>query len=125
MSHEMRTPLNAIIGFSQILLLKSKDMDPKIIEKIQNIKVSDDILLGLIEDILDFAKIESGSININESDIEITEYISRIVAVSEISYQKKGVTLDVIVDPLLPKQIRTDAAILDKCHQIFPNWFSS
>ncbi|NLD19782.1 MAG: PAS domain-containing protein [Clostridiales bacterium] len=64
MSHDMRTPMNAILGMTA--LAKEEDNPPRTIEYLENINESSKFLLGLINDILDLSKIESGHIELNE-----------------------------------------------------------
>lgn len=72
MSHELRTPLNSIIGFSEFLLLnKMENLDDKQLKYTQNIATSGKHLLGIINDILDLSKIESGKMEFLPEDIDI------------------------------------------------------
>ena len=73
MSHELRTPLNAIIGFSEMLMLGTgiDDDDAKVKEYAGNIQQGGKILLETIDELLDFAKIESGRAAINLEDINL------------------------------------------------------
>ncbi len=68
MSHEIRTPLNAVNGF--ISLLESEESDPQKKKKMQTIREASEILTGLISDILDLSKIESGSTQLQMADFD-------------------------------------------------------
>lgn len=71
MSHELRTPLNAIIGFSKILLRKSKDaLEERQYRNLELINKSGKQLLSLVNDILDFEKIEAGRLNIIPEEVD-------------------------------------------------------
>lgn len=70
MSHEIRTPMNAIIGFTSLMTKKDVDEDDKA-EYIKHIQMSGDVLLNLIDDIIDIAKIEAGELKVKEQDCEI------------------------------------------------------
>ncbi len=73
MSHELRTPLNAIIGFSDLIvkeLQQSEQNDVKHLEYTQDINDSGKHLLGVINDILDLAKIEAGQLDLRETEID-------------------------------------------------------
>jgi signal transduction histidine kinase len=64
MSHEIRTPLNAVIGISHLMLLENPK--PEQLENLQTLKYSSEHLLGLVNDILDFNKISSGSLDLEK-----------------------------------------------------------
>lgn len=76
MSHELRTPLNSIIGFSEIL--ESADLDDKQKRYAGNIRKSGRLLLELINDILDLAKLEAGRMEVNPEEFSIGEIISEL-----------------------------------------------
>lgn len=73
-SHEIRAPMNAIIGFSNLLFDETKDMNSK--KYLNSIKIAGNSLLALINDILDLSKIESGKLNINYSYCNLYEIIN-------------------------------------------------
>jgi signal transduction histidine kinase/CheY-like chemotaxis protein/GGDEF domain-containing protein len=77
MSHEIRTPMNGIIGMTEIALRKEQSNE-KMRECLQKIKTSSDYLLGLINDILDMSKIESGKMLLEEADFSMTELLDTI-----------------------------------------------
>ena len=78
MSHELRTPLNAIIGFSDMIRTGlSGDISEKQAEFIEDIYLSGEHLLSLINDILDLSKIESGNMDIQYSSVSLNELIQR------------------------------------------------
>lgn len=87
MSHDIRTPMNAVIGFST-LLENSADKPDKVAEYSRKIKASGQHLLGLINDVLDMSKIESGKITLNVSEFDISELFDEINSV--ISPQAKA-----------------------------------
>jgi two-component system cell cycle sensor histidine kinase PleC len=95
MSHELRTPLNAIIGFSQILsqehfgALGSK----RYVEYASDIQGSGEHLLGVINDILDMAKIESGRVSVEREDIDLNPLISETVRVIAVQAETKKINL--------------------------------
>ncbi len=106
MSHEIRTPLNAILGFNQILLAEEDDPDKA--QKLEIIRRSGETLLGLINDILDLAKIESGKLEIEELPFKPHQEFSSI---AELFYQKateKNIQLIYFIDPELPVKVRGD-----------------
>ncbi len=82
MSHEIRTPLNAIIGYSQILN-QSPDLDPDDKKAIQTIEASGNNLLELINEILDYSKIEAGTKELNPKDFDLNELLEGLITMFE------------------------------------------
>jgi signal transduction histidine kinase/ligand-binding sensor domain-containing protein len=77
MSHEIRTPLNAIVGFSSLLTEEDLNDEEKL-EFIKQINSNTEILLVLIDDILDLAKIESNQLSIVNTDVQLNEFIDEL-----------------------------------------------
>jgi len=72
MSHDLRTPMNAIIGYTRILLRKSADvLDERQYKNLQNVQISANALLELINDILDLSKIEAGRVELKASEVDL------------------------------------------------------
>ena len=94
MSHEMRTPLNAILGFSQILGLKETGgLTEKQQGFLQNIQISGNHMLQMISDTLDLAKIEAGKEVLNLKPFDLTMTLNRIIETMEILGKKNQITL--------------------------------
>lgn len=88
-SHDVRTPLNAIVGFSQMLKLgfkTKKESD----DAVDSILVSSKALLGLINDILDLSKLESGRMNIEPEPTDVPKLVREIAASFGVTHQKSG-----------------------------------
>ncbi|MFR2693630.1 MAG: PAS domain-containing sensor histidine kinase [Enterocloster bolteae] len=81
MSHDIRTPLNAVIGLTNLALYSPED-SKKVTECLQKIANSSQLLLGLINDVLDMSKIESGKMQLAETEFELGEWLSGVVAVT-------------------------------------------
>ncbi len=94
MSHEIRTPLNAILGFAQILMTAENEPQKK--EKLSIIMQSGENLLRILNDILDFSRIESGKIDLFEIDFSIEEMCRQIVSMFSIRAEEKGITFEAI-----------------------------
>jgi len=92
MSHELRTPLNAVIGLAS-LLQSSRAFPEKERKMIDVLKVSADHLLELINDLLDFAKIESGHMQLEEIEFDIVDVVEKTVNVMLLPAQEKGLNL--------------------------------
>lgn len=89
MSHELRTPLNGILGYAQILKGES-DITGNQIEGLDIIEKSGQHLLSLLNDILDIAKVESGKIELHETDFSFPDFIQSICDNIRIRTEKKG-----------------------------------
>ena len=78
MSHDLRTPMNAIVGYTRIMQRKAKDaLDERQYGNLANIRVSADHLLSLINDILDLSKIEAGRLDIQPEDVDVQRLIGQ------------------------------------------------
>ncbi|HCO21991.1 Autoinducer 2 sensor kinase/phosphatase LuxQ [Gimesia maris] len=101
MSHELRTPLNSILGFSD-LLANSKDLNEKQKRYVSNIQMSGKNLLAQINDVLDLAKIESGKMELQLSEITVADLIERRVGNMLPLADKKNIELTSEIDPKIP-----------------------
>jgi signal transduction histidine kinase len=97
MSHELRTPLNAILGFSEILLDVTMNLTPgERTEFLRNIHSSGQHLLGLINDILDLAKIEAGKMELKAEEMRVADALQEVTAILEPMARQQGLQLTVI-----------------------------
>ncbi len=101
MSHELRTPLNSIIGFSDVLS-SIDSLDEKQSRYVGNIQKSGRMLLEMINDILDLAKIESGRMELRLSDFNIDTVVAAQCDMARPLAEKKNIDLEVHVDEGLP-----------------------
>ncbi len=106
MSHEMRTPLNGIIGFTDLILSESPP-DP-IASHAAAIQSSGRILLGLINEVLDFSRIESGNVELEPVVADIREAASSALAGLRRAAERKGLVVELIVEDSVPHQLRLD-----------------
>lgn len=93
MSHELRTPLNAIIGYAQLLELAK--LEPKSFKQVHTILVSSKHLLALINDILDFAKLESGKVQFNFETLPVKDLVTDAIELSQNQAKEQGIRLEV------------------------------
>ncbi|MBR2143655.1 transporter substrate-binding domain-containing protein [Anaerovibrio sp.] len=91
MSHDIRTPMNAIIGFTNLLEknIENKELSLNYIDKIQS---SNKFLLSLINNVLEMARIESGKATVDESRVDVENMISEIAAVFEPQMKEKNIS---------------------------------
>ena len=106
MSHEIRTPLNAIIGISH--LLSEDEKLPSQVENLHVLGFAAENLFNLINDILDFGKIDEGKILFSEKNIDIRRLISRIKTANRIRAEERGNVLKLMIDEDLPTLIKGD-----------------
>jgi len=93
-SHEFRTPLNAILGFAEILQVEAqKNNQPDFVEDLQAIESAGKHLLNLINDILDFVKIQSGKVNYNVESFQISKLLREVTTTLGPLARKNGNTL--------------------------------
>jgi signal transduction histidine kinase/CheY-like chemotaxis protein len=111
-SHEIRTPLNGVIGFSD--LLKATNLDSTQEEYVKNLNISAKILLDLINQILDFSKIDAGKMTLNIEASDIRNLTENIVSIIRPQAQSKGVKLNLYVEENFPKYIKVDALRLQQ-----------
>jgi signal transduction histidine kinase/DNA-binding NarL/FixJ family response regulator len=112
MSHEMRTPLNAIIGFSDLLL--ETQMDKSSLENLQSIKYSSENLLVLINDILDLSKIEAGKLSIENTDFNLKYLLEQSIQLIQVKAIEKNVKLVFDLDESIPEQLVGDPVRLNQ-----------
>jgi signal transduction histidine kinase/CheY-like chemotaxis protein/HPt (histidine-containing phosphotransfer) domain-containing protein len=101
MSHEVRTPMNAILGITEILLQK-KTLSADIQEALDNINNSGYLLLGIINDILDLSKIEAGKLELAPSIYDVPSLINDTVHLNVMLYDSKQIVFSLHVDENIP-----------------------
>ncbi|MFN8381646.1 MAG: ATP-binding protein [Anaerolineales bacterium] len=121
MSHELRTPLNAIIGFTRIVRRKAEGVLPeKQTENLDKVLSSSEHLLGLINTVLDIAKIEAGRMDVYPTSFEPAELAEQCVTISS-PLLKPNVALEKLVEENLPAIFSDE----DKIRQIVLNLLSN
>lgn len=120
MSHELRTPMNAVIGLSN--LLKAMDLPPQAKQFVETLKVSADNLMDLINDLLDFARIESDAMQTEEVEFNLAEQVERVISVTNVKAREKNLTLYVNYASSLNRYFIGDPL---RIHQVLMNILSN
>ncbi len=111
MSHEIRTPMNGIIGMAE-LVVKTTQLDDRQRNFIDTISRSGHALLQIINDILDYSKIDAGKVKINPQPFDIRDAIEDVSALLATTAAEKNIELLVRFDPRLPRMVIGDAGRL-------------
>ncbi|AEF82837.1 hybrid sensor histidine kinase/response regulator [Leadbettera azotonutricia] len=123
MSHEMRTPLNAIIGFSELELGKEdKTIPGETIGNLEKIYTSGVTLLGLINDILDISKIESGKFELLENNYDMPSLINDTIILNIMRIGSKPIVFNLDIEADLPSKLKGDEL---RIKQLFNNFLSN
>ena len=100
MSHEIRTPLNAIIGFAN--MLGRADLNSELREFVRSIQISGANLLTIVNDILDFEKIQSGMLRVEQIEFDLPGLVHSVTNMVRPSAEEKRLSVQLSVDPDLP-----------------------
>lgn len=120
MSHEIRTPINAILGMNEMILREEKD--EAIYEYASSVHTAANTLLTLVNDVLDFSKIESGKMEIIPTEYELGSLINDSYNMIAESLEKRGLAIEVQCDESLPRILKGDEV---RIRQIFTNLLSN
>lgn len=119
MSHEIRTPMNAVIGYTHLLMQNPRQDQ---VNRLKTLKFSAENLLVLINDILDFNKIEAGMIEFEDVDFSVKELVSNIKEAMMQKVREKNIQLRLLIDEGLPDAVIGDPVRLG---QIITNLVSN
>lgn len=120
MSHEIRTPMNAVIGMTHLLLQEDPRKDQ--LENLNILKFSSESLLSLINDILDYSKIELGKVTLEKIDFNLIELINSIKQAHNLHAEGKEIFFNINIDANLPEILIGDPVRLT---QILNNLISN
>ncbi len=106
MSHELRTPLNSILGFAQILEMTSLETDQQ--DCVEHVMKGGQHLLGLINEVLDLARIEAGRLSLSPEPVDVREVIQEALSMVRILAQDQNITLKLDATADCERYIRAD-----------------
>lgn len=107
MSHDIRTPMNAIVGMTAIARANTDDTD-KIKDCLHKISISSDHLLELLNEVLDMTRIETGRISLARESVRLQELIGDIATMTAHDIEEKGHRLTLCTDGIIHKDVRGD-----------------
>jgi signal transduction histidine kinase/DNA-binding response OmpR family regulator len=113
MSHDIRTPLNAILGMTAIAAMNIDDKE-RVMDALNKITISGKHLLGLINSILDMSKIESGKISLSEEEFELSETIEQLMALFHAQLLAKNLELKINVTQIEHEHVIGDSQRLSQ-----------
>lgn len=119
-SHEIRTPLNSVYGMNEMILQETDN--PKIIEYANDIKVSTDMVINIINDVLDYSRVSAGKMELICENYNLGNMLTHLRNMMQVPAKKKGIDLVIDVSPSIPAMINGDS---NRIEQILVNLISN
>ncbi|MEM1318711.1 MAG: response regulator [Bacteroidota bacterium] len=111
-SHEMRTPMNAVLGMSNLLL--KTDLNQEQFNYIGSIKQSSEILLGIINDILEISTLQNGKLKFEHAFFDLHELLANMINVMHYKMNEKNISFELAIDPDVPRIMKGDKLRLNQ-----------
>ncbi len=120
MSHEIRTPMNGVLGLLEVLAHTPLDREQR--QLVRTVRDSGEGLLQIVNDIIDFSRIEAGKLHIDPTVVDVRELVESIVNVHALMSYDKGLHFGLFIDPAMARQHRVDGVRL---RQVISNLLSN
>jgi len=120
MSHEIRTPMSVIVNFSELVL--NLDASPKVRQYLEKIRIAMKNLLGIINDILDISKIESGNMRIENTSFSLDDMLDELKGLFSLQAREKRIELTIEANANVPRKLIGDSRSIQ---QILTNLLSN
>ncbi|MBQ9565533.1 MAG: hypothetical protein IJU98_08105, partial [Synergistaceae bacterium] len=121
MSHEIRTPINAMLGMNEMIRHESGNPQ-SVIEYSENIRAAGSRLLDLVNDILDFSRIDTGKMEIVPASYDLSSLINDLAGMTQTKTEEKGLQLKLDFDEKMPRRLHGDA---ERIRQVVSNLLSN
>jgi PAS domain S-box-containing protein len=121
MNHEMRTPMNVIVGLTD-LLLEEEDVSGSVKETLHKINTAGTTLMGLISDVLDISKIDAGKMELTPVQYDVSSFLNDIITLNVIRIEEKPIAFNLEISENLPRTLHGDDL---RVKQILNNFLSN